>query len=273
VLVVDVALLLVWHIAFTPTAVIVRPDSYRPALDYYVCASTVPKASRSSSVPAVMVETGFVAALGIYKGVQLVAGVIMAFLLRNTPSAFNEAKYIGYALYNMFFCLILLVLVWRLIPTNQLVLLHALRSIVLLWGIAISLAAIFIPKIYFVFTGDKNPSKESQPTRRTMNNSFAADRSSSSSSETDRADLRLQIVNLQKELDAARDEVKKRAEGEPRDKAKHEPTPAPVVAVSPMANAGNDGGGGNREDESVSNSSSRVKLSDHSSGSAATGST
>jgi len=236
VMIVDVALLLVWHIAFTPTAVLNEPDPHRPSRNYYTCNSTVKaewagNGNSTIGISAQDVEDGFIGALGAYKGIQLVAGVVMAFMLRNTPSAFNEAKYIGYALYNMFFCLILLLLVWRLIPDDR-VLAHALRSIVILWGIAISLAAIFVPKIYFVLSGDQNPNKDTQATRRTMNNSFAAEGESSSSSATDRADLRAQIVQLQKDLDSAKAEANRRAEGEGK---KPEPTVATETKVEKMA--------------------------------------
>jgi len=244
ILVVDLVILIIWHVAFTPTTELVVPNPYRPTLNYYLCTSTVPVGLQPRTRP-VDVEEGFIGALGAYKGLQLLAGVVMAYLLRHTPSAFNEAKYIGYALYNMFFCLILLLLIWQLIPSSELVLGHALRSIVILWGIAVSLGAIFIPKVYFVLTGAKDPKKMGTTPTHSMHPTTHQTSSASnkrkesaadSSSVTDRADLRLQIVNLQKENEELRLELsKKKTPGEPRKEPEVSPAQETKPAPEPEA--------------------------------------
>lgn len=130
-----VVVLIVWTAGWTPVALIISDDPLRPYYNRYTCTSP------SNA------DTVFIGILGAYQAVLLLAGIVLTFLLRKVPSEFNEAKYITYAIYNSFFCLIVLFVIWMAIPSSDFALAFIARSVVLLWAITISVLVIFIPKV------------------------------------------------------------------------------------------------------------------------------
>lgn len=147
-LVFDVIVLAVWQIAFPIVVHLISPDPYRPALSYYRCVTTT--RDLTAAFDPGLVESVFVGILGAYKLIQIAGGVVMAYRLRNTPTEFNEARYIGYVLYNLLLSIILHIVTWLAIPRKDYVLAYILRTIIAIWAITFSLLSIFVPKIYFI---------------------------------------------------------------------------------------------------------------------------
>lgn len=79
-MVIDLIVLIVWHAAFTPIAVTVVPDPYRISLNYNICES------QHTTDPVATAQI-FVAVLGAYKGLQIVFGLVLTFLLRKVRFA------------------------------------------------------------------------------------------------------------------------------------------------------------------------------------------
>jgi hypothetical protein len=81
-LLVDVIINVIWSATVGITTVLVQPDLLRPGLDYYTCDWG------NGSM-------GFVWTHVCIKGLMLLLGVILAYAVRNVPTAFNEATLLG----------------------------------------------------------------------------------------------------------------------------------------------------------------------------------
>lgn len=85
-------------------------------------------------------------------GFALLYGVLLCYQVRNTPSQFNESKWIAYALYNTAFSGVIVAGIVYGLPedaTTQAVLI----SIGLLWCTSTTLAVLFIPKLFNILLG------------------------------------------------------------------------------------------------------------------------
>lgn len=87
----DIIVLIVWDVAFTPYAQLVQPDQYKLSLSYYQCSSTVPAGTSVETV-----ETAFIATLGIYKGLQIIAGIVLTYLLRKVPTEYGDHRLLSW---------------------------------------------------------------------------------------------------------------------------------------------------------------------------------
>jgi len=150
----DIVTMIVWSAVFIPHALQVETNPYAGYYWYSVCSSTSDKITTLPTLT--LYDTAFVATLGVYKGVLLLSGIIVTYLLRKVPSAFNEGRYLGYAIYNLAFCLVLLLAIWQAVAPSQYLFATIAREVVILWAILISVGVIFVPKIYFVLTNRKS---------------------------------------------------------------------------------------------------------------------
>jgi len=202
----DIVILVVWTAAFTPQALLVTPNRYFLSDWYSVCSSsgltTVVTPTDNT------IDTAFVAALGAYKGALLLAGMIITFLLRKVPSEFNEAKYIGYAVYNLAFCILLLLIIWRALPISQYFFSAIAREVVILWALFISVAFIFLPKMYFVVTGRKSDLKGGIARGTTRTRSAVSDADTAGNTGTESGDMpSLKLQALEAEVQQLRAEL------------------------------------------------------------------
>ncbi len=141
---IEIVVLTIWSAVFTPQAETVVVDINRPLLDYRTCSST-------GSLP-------FAIILIVYKAFLIVAGVVLGFWSRKIRSEYNESKFILIAMYNITFSALILLVLFA-IQLNDRYIDFLIRSIAILWGVTATLCILLIPKIYYVATGSKDPTK------------------------------------------------------------------------------------------------------------------
>lgn len=91
-------------------------------------------------------------AMILMDGFALLYGVLLCYQVRNTPTTFNESRWIAYSLYNTAFCgLIIVSLVYGL--ADDVAIQSALVSIGLLWCTSATLCVLFLPKLYNIWMG------------------------------------------------------------------------------------------------------------------------
>lgn len=161
--VIELAILIVWTAVANPDATTIVLDADRPALNQMACTWT----------------TGDMALLivgCIYKGAMIIAGITMSVMIWKIPlKTFNEAKQIGFSMYNMFF---FLVIAFGLQASGIIAqeAMFVIRSLCILLSTVITVATIFIPKIIAM----QNPVHESSfSTNRTMTNSVLGSKTGS----------------------------------------------------------------------------------------------
>ncbi|KAJ3162632.1 hypothetical protein HDU86_003605 [Geranomyces michiganensis] len=128
VVLVEFILVFIWAGGF-PLLPIEHSD-LRSATHYYSCESA--NSTASKALPA---------AVFVYNGVLVLACCYFAFATRDIYSAYNEAKAIGVAIYNILFCAILILLTTVLTPLGP-VPGFLIRSIFVLLAVAVAYTAL-----------------------------------------------------------------------------------------------------------------------------------
>jgi gamma-aminobutyric acid type B receptor len=142
---IEIAVLTIWSAVFTPQSETVVVDINRPALNYRTCTS-------AQSLP-------FAIILIVYKALLIIAGVVLGFWSRKIRSEYNESKFILIAMYNITFSAIILLVLFAIQLSDRYIY-FLIRSIAILWGVTATLCVLFIPKIYYIMTGSKDPTKK-----------------------------------------------------------------------------------------------------------------
>lgn len=88
-------------------------------------------------------------ALFVYNGILTLACCYLAYATRNIYSAFNEAKAIGIAIYNIFFCAIIIILVTYLASTSPITS-FIIRSVCVIVAASVTYAALVARFLYGV---------------------------------------------------------------------------------------------------------------------------
>ena len=81
------------------------------------------------------------------KGILLAYGVVLASQVRNVPSAFNESKWIGLAVYNIAFCSVILLAILLLL-TGSPASVYVIRSIGVIWCVLVTGGLMLLPKLH-----------------------------------------------------------------------------------------------------------------------------
>ena len=81
------------------------------------------------------------------KGVLLAYGVVLASQVRNVPSAFNESKWIGVAVYNIAFCSVILLAILLLLTSSP-ASVYVIRSIGVIWCVLVTGGLLLLPKLH-----------------------------------------------------------------------------------------------------------------------------
>eukprot|EP00029_Vermamoeba_vermiformis_P005650 TRINITY_DN2019_c0_g1_i1.p1 TRINITY_DN2019_c0_g1~~TRINITY_DN2019_c0_g1_i1.p1 ORF type:complete len:811 (-),score=194.85 TRINITY_DN2019_c0_g1_i1:136-2568(-) len=139
---VEIIVLVIWSAAFTPVAEYIQPDPLRPALNYTQC-------SREG-------ETPFVIILIVYNGGLIIAGVILGIWARKVVSEYNESKYVLISMYLLTFAGLILLIVYSISITDRMVD-TIIRSAAILFGVFSTVTILFMPKVHFVLTKQKDP--------------------------------------------------------------------------------------------------------------------
>jgi ABC-type branched-subunit amino acid transport system substrate-binding protein len=139
---VEIIVLVIWSAAFTPVVEYIQPDPLRPALDYTQC-------SREG-------ETPFVIILIVYNGGLIIAGVILGIWARKVVSEYNESKYVLISMYLLTFAGLILLIVYSINITDRVVD-TIIRSAAILFGVFSTVTILFMPKVHFVLTRQKDP--------------------------------------------------------------------------------------------------------------------
>jgi hypothetical protein len=144
-LAIEIAVLTIWSAVSTPQSQTIIVDIHRPILNYRTCTST-------NSLP-------FAIILIVYKAFLIVAGVVLGFWSRKIRSEYNESKFILIAMYNITFSAIILLVLFAIQLSDRYID-FLIRSIAIIWGVTATLCILLIPKIYYVATGSKDPTKK-----------------------------------------------------------------------------------------------------------------
>lgn len=140
-LAIELVLLIVWTAAGRSKAERRPTDIIRPSLDYMVCTTTT-------------VGTVILSIAAAYKGLIMLAGVWLSISTwRIKYSVYNESRAIAFSMYNLFFFLVLAVIVQLVIngPTQRKAQ-FLVRSFMILLGTFIPIAVLFLPKFYRTVT-------------------------------------------------------------------------------------------------------------------------
>eukprot|EP01097_Dermamoeba_algensis_P005460 TRINITY_DN3475_c0_g1_i1.p1 TRINITY_DN3475_c0_g1~~TRINITY_DN3475_c0_g1_i1.p1 ORF type:complete len:738 (+),score=154.35 TRINITY_DN3475_c0_g1_i1:133-2214(+) len=130
--VIEVVILITWTV-LSPLEMIMEFQTEFTATEY--CSTTSPV---------------FLSIYFGYKALLLAAGVLVAYKTKNIISKFNEARIIGYTMYNCFVVMVIIVPI-IIIQRTQINLAFALASIgIILIGFVNNLI-IFVPKIFMIF--------------------------------------------------------------------------------------------------------------------------
>lgn len=132
---IEAALLVIWTAAGRSVAVRKSVDANRPRLDYMTCTTST---------------IGFVILIiaAVYKALIIAAGVWLSFRTWKVKySIYNESRWVAFSMYNLFFFLILAIIVQLVLNANynrkaQFV----VRSLMILLGALIPIVVLFLPK-------------------------------------------------------------------------------------------------------------------------------
>mmetsp|Transcript_43184 Transcript_43184/g.109073 ORF Transcript_43184/g.109073 Transcript_43184/m.109073 type:complete len:734 (+) Transcript_43184:161-2362(+) len=144
-LAVQLLLLVLWTAidARSVTMKVVDPD--RPVLDELECSWST-------------VDIVFASLIAAYWSVIILTGLVLAFLIRSvTYTLYNESKLIAFSVYNMFF-FILLILIIEVVPIDDQQTVFIVRSLALILATFITVMVLFVPKVYYVLS---NKSRDS----------------------------------------------------------------------------------------------------------------
>lgn len=134
-LLIEVILLVVWTAVGPSKSITLPTDPLRPSLDYMTCTS-----SKTGEIILILA--------GIYKLGLIIVGVALSIQTwRIKLKIYNESRSIAFSMYNLFFFLVLAIIVQLVINTgSQRVAQYVVRSAVIILGTAVPIAVIFIPK-------------------------------------------------------------------------------------------------------------------------------
>jgi len=147
----DAIVIIVCEAAYHIYAIKVISDFRKPVEDYTICGTTVNANVFNSASDTI--QTGFFATLGSFKAILLIIGCALSVAVRKQPSEFNESRTIALSIYNISFCLVAFLAIWLAIPDSSYQLKYILRSVVVLWGVTITILVIFGRKIYYIVIG------------------------------------------------------------------------------------------------------------------------
>ena len=97
------------------------------------------------------------------KGLLLAYGVVLASQVRNVPSAFNESKWIGLAVYNIAFCSAIVLAILLLLSTSPSAV-FVIRSIGVIWCVLATGGLMLLPKLQGGATVDPTAAASSNGT-------------------------------------------------------------------------------------------------------------
>jgi hypothetical protein len=132
---IELVLLILWT-AISPSKALVLPtDPLRPSLNYMTCSF-----GKTSTV--------ILAIMAAYKGAIIIAGVWLSISTWKIKySIYNESRSIAFSMYNLFFFLVLAIIVQLVIDDpSQRKAQFIVRSCLILLGTIIPIAVIFLPK-------------------------------------------------------------------------------------------------------------------------------
>lgn len=97
-------------------------------------------------------EAYWIATVYIYKGLLLALGTFLAWETRHvTVPELNDSKYIGACIYNVVVVCIFGVPLGHVLPNDQMTLLYALESTLIIFCTAMCQCIIFIPKVRYIY--------------------------------------------------------------------------------------------------------------------------
>ncbi len=143
-LAIELLVLGLWSGLYPPYAAPVIVDINRPAVNYKYCAS-------AETLPFALV-------LIVYKGLLIIAAVVLGFSSRKVRSEYNESKFVLISVYNITFASLLLLVLFAINITDRYID-FVIRSVAILWAVTATLCLMLVPKIYYVVTGSKDPTK------------------------------------------------------------------------------------------------------------------
>jgi len=203
VVLIEVILLVVWNAAGPSKALRYSLDPLRPKYDYLNCTTT-------SAGTVILIIAA------VYKGLIIIAGVWLSVRTWKIKySIYNESRSIAFSMYNLFFFLVLAIIVQLVInaPTQRKAQ-FVVRSVMVLLGAFLPIAVIFLPKfLSAVHLNSENvgthssKSKKSGGTNSTALNSIE-DGSATDSKADDMSDSKL-IERLKLQNERLKNEVKK----------------------------------------------------------------
>ncbi|KAI8905329.1 periplasmic binding protein-like I [Powellomyces hirtus] len=125
----ELLLIIIWWSAF-PLQAIERQDILNQRR-YYECQSNNSKGQLALST-----------LMFLYNAALVCACCYLAFSTRNIYSAFNEAKAIGVAIYNILFCVIIVLLISYMGSSTSMFLLWTVRTVVILFAVVVTYSAV-----------------------------------------------------------------------------------------------------------------------------------
>jgi len=197
---IDIIIILLLLIIDPFESVFISPDPERPVLGYHDCIIKSPPYG------------GYVllSLLGLVKIALLIFGIICTFLIRKVKFIhLNESKWIAYSIYNLFFCIIIIViLLVALQDYTQRELLFVLRSILTLFSTFTTSVFLFIPKFYYYIRGKdtsqrvkhSNDSQKIQTSPKGKRQSSSKSSVSSTNFETNEVSFHLNYVAKERKI-------------------------------------------------------------------------
>jgi len=176
---IDAIVIIIWEAAFPLKSWRILVDPLKPANDYVLCGSSLAVSTGGDTA-----QTAFIATLGSIKAILLIVGIILSIAVRKQPSEFNESQTIAFSIYNISFCLICLLAIWLAITDSNYTLKYILRSVVILWGVTITLIVIFGRKLYYISIG-KNKAFKGRGSSSFSKNSSVREQNSKTTGGTD----------------------------------------------------------------------------------------
>lgn len=192
-----VILLAIWTGTARPAVTYGVFDPARPAYTIYTCTYTT-------------ADTIFLILIMVYIGLLIISGIFMSVRIWNIPSkVFNEAKQIGFSMYNMFF---FLVICFGLQISNAISpdAMFILRSLCIDLSTFITIVVIFGPKMKAVIQKKQYQSTNTSSamvTRSQVSVLSVSNTSSNSDSSTKNSETNARLGKTQKELDKTKKEL------------------------------------------------------------------
>lgn len=135
----DLLLNTIWNANNPMGVAIVVPDPLRPKLNYQQC-----------NVDSTQLTYIYITI--VFKGVLIVAGVILTWLARNVPSQFNETPYLAVCIYNCFVSLcFLLPLVATQMGGRETS--YYIRAFGIFFVVLSTLSILLVPKLWLIYQG------------------------------------------------------------------------------------------------------------------------